>query len=235
MKMKYFCPRCRASCSVELYRCPACGDWNRYVPDVRLSSRRSDSLQVVTARELSARRVTKAALWSVGEVPLKPSLMVTAHGRPGSGKTTWLLRVSSDLLRMGHTVLIVSAEEGLGDTVSERLRRMEVRDEALLLVGNVPYVDVEDVAKDREVTAVMLDSWNDSSWTAPDLDKARSLFMLFTVLQATKSGEAAGSNAILHISDVVINVRDQVAHIEKSRWEGATSTPIFEDIELEAV
>jgi len=227
---RYFCRKCRASCEHELVVCPACGEWDRFIPDVALGRFRSDHVTVMTAKQLAVRRPKRFSVWSLGDVSLRPPLTVAAYGEPGGGKSTWLARIAGELVRHDQKVLLVSAEEGFAETMSARLRRLEVRDEEILVVGNVGYADVVGVAEERGVTVVMLDSWTASSWSAVDVDAIRADYMFMTTLQTTKDGHAAGPKSILHVADIVLHVNDGKATIEKSRWGGVMVTDILTEV-----
>lgn len=227
---RYFCRKCQASCDRELVVCPACGEWDRFIPDVTLARHRSDHVSVMTSRQLAVRRPKRFPVWSLGDVSLRPPLTVAAYGEPGGGKSTWLARIAGELLRHEQKVLLVSAEEGFAETMSERLRRLEVRDDNVLVVGNVGYADVVGVAEERGVTVVLLDSWTASSWSAVDVDAIRADYIFMTTLQTTKDGHAAGPKSILHVADIVLHVDALKAKIEKSRWGGVMVTDILTEV-----
>lgn len=229
MAQRYFCSRCRASCETRLAVCPSCGQWDNYVPDVLMAPRTGPGeATIVSARYLASRRPQTQEVWSLGKISLRPPLLVAAYGPPGAGKSTWLLKISSELIRAGQRVLYVSAEEGLGETVSDRLRRLEVRDDNLFLVGNVGYQLAKEAALSKECTCLVLDSWSAASWSAPDLDDARAVFLSFISLHVTKEGDAAGPNSILHVSDLVVHIDvGGKAKLEKSRWSGQVETEVF--------
>jgi len=228
--MRYFCKKCHACCENELYVCPACGNWDKFVPDVSLARFRSDHVSVITARQLSARRPRRSSVWSLGEVPFRPPFTVTAYGLPGGGKSTWLFRLAGELVHMDQRILIVTAEEGLGETVSERLRRLEVREDEIFLAGNINYPDTLHLAKENDITTVMLDSWNASVWSAVDVDAIRDDYVFITTLQTTKEGTAAGPQALLHLADLVLHIQDMKVTVEKSRWGSSMVTPVLGEV-----
>ncbi|MGH7209788.1 MAG: hypothetical protein ACREIL_10445 [Nitrospiraceae bacterium] len=156
---------------------------------------------------------------------------MAAWGPPGHGKSTWALKVAADLVRIGKTVLYVSAEEGLAESVSERLRRLEIRDEAMLVAGPMNWPTTEAVAREHDCSVIMLDSWSASGWVVPDLDQLRDRFFAVVTLHATKSDEAAGPAAILHVADVVVEVRDGKAKLSKSRWGSVLETEVIHHVE----
>ncbi len=226
--MRYFCGKCRSSCDERLVVCPSCGEWENYVPDVLLSDRKAAPVTVLSARHLAARRAKLSEVWSLGNIPVRPPMLVAAWGPPGGGKSTWSAKLASELAGVGQRVFIVNSEEGLGDTMSERLRRLEVRDEGILVAGNVSYPSAKQAAEEHDCGCLFLDSWSASTWSALDLDDARGSFFTVVVLHATKEGTAAGPNTILHVSDVVVNVEAGKAKLTKSRWSGALETEVLE-------
>lgn len=208
--------------------CPSCGEWENYIPDVLMANRKASPVTVLSARQLAARRAKLAEVWSLGQVPIRPPMLIAAWGQPGGGKSTWLVKLAADLVVGGQRVFIVNSEEGLGETMSERLRRLEVRDEGILVTGNVSYPSAKEAAEEHDCGCLFLDSWSASTWSALDLDDARGSFFTIVVLHATKEGAAAGPNSILHVSDVVVNVEAGKAKLTKSRWSGALETEVLE-------
>ncbi len=193
-----------------------------------MANRNASPVTVLSARQLAARRAKLAEVWSLGQVPVRPPMLVATWGSPGGGKSTWLVKLAADLVVGGQRVFIVNSEEGLGETMSERLRRLEVRDEGILVAGNVSYPSAKQAAEENDCGCLFLDSWSASSWSALDLDDARGSFFTVVVLHATKEGAAAGPNTILHVSDIVVNVAAGKASLTKSRWSGALETEVLE-------
>lgn len=226
--MKYFCGKCRSSCDERLVVCPSCGEWENYIPDVHMADQEAYPVEVLSARQLAARRAKLSTVWSLGQVPVRPPMLIAAWGQPGGGKSTWLAKLAAELVEVGQRVFIVNCEEGLGDTMSERLRRLEVRDEGILVAGNVSYPSAKQAAEEHDCGSLFLDSWSASSWSALSLDDAKASFFTVVVLHATKDGAAAGPNSILHVADVVVNVEAGKARLTKSRWSGAKETEVFQ-------
>jgi len=226
--MRYFCGKCRSSCDERLVVCPSCGEWENYIPDVVMANQKASPVTFVSARNLAARRAKLSEVWSLGEIPIRPPMLVAAWGQPGGGKSTWSVKLAADLVSVGQRVFIVNSEEGLGDTMSERLRRLEIRDEGILVAGNVTYQSAKQAAEENDCGCLFLDSWSASCWSALDLDDARGSFFTVVVLHATKEGAAAGPNSILHVADVVVNVDGGKAKLAKSRWSGMKETEVLE-------
>jgi len=226
---RYFCGRCRATCDERLSVCPACGEWSNYVVDVALAAREPSPALVQTARQLAAHMPRTSEVWSLGRIALRPPLLIAAWGEPGGGKSSWALKVSSEMAQQGHRVLIVNSEEGLGDTMSARLRRLEIHEESILVTGNINFPSARSIAEEHDCSVIVLDSWSVSSWTAIDVDHARADFVTVVVLHATKGGEAAGPAAIPHAADIVLEVHDGKAKLTKSRWSGLIETEVFSE------
>jgi predicted ATP-dependent serine protease len=145
--------------------------------------------------------------------------LVALYGPPGGGKSTFLFKF---LDGVEGEVLYLSLEEGLSDTVVDRLRRLEVC-RGDFRIGYARTVDeIADLVNKHRPNAIGLDSLSITTLTVDDLMRLSSCVgvpVLFS-LHTTKDGLPAGSMTTLHAADVVLRVGGMRWAVEKSRFTG---------------
>lgn len=161
----------------------------------------------------------------LGRLPLDPCI-VAIHGDPGSGKSTLLLRLADALAQRVGPVVYNSLEEGIGPSLVERLRRLEVRAPRLHLgcLAELPVV-VERV-RDLGAKWVIFDSLSLTTLTAEDLARLvreEGVSIAFS-LHATKGGLARGALDLLHVADVVVRLSVGAWERTKSRYSIAPAS-----------
>jgi predicted ATP-dependent serine protease len=112
------------------------------------------------------------------------------------------------------SALILPFEEGLvSPVVGERLRRLEIRDADLFFELPGTLAELLAIIQARDPYTIVFDSIQACSLTPDDLlNIARSRAgVVLALMQVTKEGTAAGSNAYLHLADVNVE-------IESMRW-----------------
>jgi len=174
---------------------------------------------VVSARDLMRRRSTFITSSSYPTLKLGGQALVAVYGEPGSGKSTFLCKF---LDGVSGNVLLLSVEEGVGDTLLGRLSRLEIH-RADFFVGYARTIDeLEAVVSKSLPQAVAVDSLSASTLQVGDLKRLAeqySIPVLFS-LHVTKDGAAAGPMTALHESDVVVRVDALRWVVEKSRFSG---------------
>lgn len=218
--MTYFCTRCAATAEQQLAFCVACGSFEHYMAQVlvRTAESRVRGMTVATARDLAATEDRTHDVMFVGPVPVDETTRVAVWGPPGSGKSTLMLTMA-DALSRGRAVLYASAEEGLGHTVRDKLRRLEIRTTSLYICGPTLVGDVLTFHKATPVGWFFLDSYSHARWNLADLSALErvGVSVVFS-LHATKTDDAAGPMALTHGADVVIAVRGGKWETEKNRF-----------------
>jgi len=133
-------------------------------------------------------------------------------------KSTWTLRYLSGLA--GVRVLL-SVEEGLGPSVSDRLSRLGIHDDSLVIVGRATVDQLVSICRTAKARTLAIDSVQRSLFSASDLRHlivALDLNVLVAVSQVNSHGEAAGRREFVHESDVVLELDAGVWSATKSRF-----------------
>ena len=182
----------------------------------------TSALRTATARELVKREWTPVTSRAYG-LRVQAGALLGVYGPTGAGKSTWLLRYLDGL---DGPVVLLSAEEGHGPAVGERLSRLGVRRPDFTVVAGGSLDDLAAVVRERRAVALGVDSVQTTPMQAPDLRAllgALPLRVLAFVSQVTKDGAPAGSNRLLHEADVLVEVGGGVWRVGKSRYEGTGS------------
>jgi predicted ATP-dependent serine protease len=113
--------------------------------------------------------------------------------------------------------------------VAGRLSRLGVKRADFHVVGQGAVDELVGLCRSAGARAAVIDSVNVSTLQPPDLRQfleSAGLAALLFVLQVTKDGRAAGSNAFLHEADVVARVAAGEVEVSKSRYQ---ATPVSFD------
>jgi len=155
---------------------------------------------------------------ALGKLPRVFSALV--YGRPGGGKTTFLLKLADILAKPANPVLFVSAEEGLGFSLSSKLDWLEIANPNLIISS---ALDASEVLEDLELQnfrALFIDSLTvlpDLIPFLPRLQETKKLALVFS-LHITKGGDYAGSTKLAHACDLIVWVDKLRFKVEKSRY-----------------
>jgi len=186
---------------------------------VRPRAQMRGELQQASAKDLVKRSWTMVDSKAYPEFVVGRGGLVALYGAPGHGKSTaatkWLNGVDGP-------VVYFSAEENLGPTVSSRLSRLGVNRDDFHVVGQGSIDDLVALCREAKARAVVVDSIGYTTLQPSDLRRfveSSGVRVLLFVLQVTKDGRAAGSNAFLHDADVVVRVEDKQLLVEKSRYQ----------------
>ncbi len=166
------------------------------------------------------------ALFSTIEQEAYPQLtlgigaMVIVSGGPGQGKSSWACRLV-DAVR--GPALLVYAEEGLSPSLSARLLRCNVKRQDFHIVTRASVDAAVAFARKVGAVAAIVDSVQEAAWSAHELrhvvEVCKELRLLVAVLQVTKAGAPAGSNALVHECDVHVGVDAMKWVVKKSRYQ----------------
>ncbi len=143
-----------------------------------------------------------------------PALALLVGGA-GAGKSTLALQVAAQL----SPVLLVSAEEAPGPALARRLVLAGMGKRGDVLVVRNPAVE-ELAAYARQGGALVVDSVTATKLQPGDLRallSAGAELVLGTV-QVTKAGQPAGTNALIHEADLVLEVQAGAWICTKTRF-----------------
>lgn len=125
----------------------------------------------------------------LGKLPRVFSALV--YGPPGGGKTTFLLKLADTLASsLDNSVLYVSAEEGLGYSLTSKLNWLEISNPDLVVSSALNASEVLEDLELRSFRALFIDSLTvlpDLIPFLPRLQETKKLALVFS-LHITKGG-----------------------------------------------
>lgn len=181
--------------------------------------------RVLTALELRGRKHVRRKAGAIlgpvlGElVPDAFFLVVT--GLPGLGKSTWVLRALDS--GVWKKPILVAGEEGLdGVGLADRCARLEVTKTRFSDAQNFP--EIADLVEREKPDALALDSVTALGLEPADALELRRHFPDMTVIavvQSTKDGGFAGSQAWAHDADVFVTLPELGKFAVTKSWFSA--------------
>lgn len=213
----YVCGKCTAQYEVaDLAFCNQCLEFNTILPQAT-RHRIWQGEEVVEASQVYKSPVTTNL--SPYDISVGSSGVVTFFGPPGSGKSTGATKVADQFT---GPVLYCSIEEGIGDSLRARLKRLEIHRRGLWFASHMTLGGIDAQIDAKQPGLVVIDSLSASSMTSEDiLGIAREKdVVVLAILQVTKAGLPAGENAILHDADVCVSFENLEWSITKSRFQG---------------
>lgn len=219
-ELRWSCYRCGTRFHDRVAWCPTCASENLVGPSaMRPHSAVELAPQVASARELAAAQWSLIVSARYPAIRLMRGALVLLYGPPGGGKSTMALGLVDGI---GQRSVVYLSEEGLAPSVGERLVRLGLRDERMRLVARASLDQLAGVMHEHRAPVLVVDSVNAATLTAADLRHLMVIartHVLVAVQQITKAGAPAGSNALVHEADVVIEVQDARWQIVKSRYQ----------------
>jgi len=133
------------------------------------------------------------------------------YGKPGSGKSTFALKVSRSYT---GRVLYVAVEEGFSESLKQRVLMYEVRGDVYISDAQEAReikMDIEEV----KPSLLVIDSISASHEAL--IDSSLDLAQIW-VCHSLKSGDYKGDSGLGHVVDLIIRVEDGIAIVEKNRF-----------------
>ncbi len=146
--------------------------------------------------------------------------------KPKMGKSNLSIQWAGYLARNHGTVLYVAKEEGIDDTLQDKLISMGAAHPDLYGVGSLP-----DNLSNYDF--VFLDSITKLGLTPSDLSQLESKYpntSFIAIFQVTKSGEFRGNNGFQHDVDVVIEIPEKGKAIQYGRFNQGGEMDVFDDM-----
>jgi len=240
MKTLFFCQNCGQQSAKWLGRCPACGEWNRFVEEeVRDAEGTSSaaelrfdgvpqSIEAITADEGERLKTGIAELDRVLGGGIVGGSAILVGGDPGIGKSTLLLQVLEKLAGRGLKVLYVSGEESARQ-IKLRGKRLGASSKELLVLVEVELENILKRIQEAQPAAVVIDSiqtvYSPVLSSAPGSvgqvrEASGRLILLakktgipvFLVGHVTKDGSIAGPKVLEHMVDTVLYFEGDSGH-----------------------
>ena len=217
----YRCLRCGAQYQRHFTFCSGCWGSGQLVPFPYRNRAHVDYQPgISTAREVMRMGFGSVDQHAYPDVQLGVRCFVVYSGPPGGGKSTHSTRLANGV---PGPALLVSAEEGISPTLAARLARCNVRRDDFHIIERPTVNQVVELASDKKVTSLVIDSVQECAWTAAELRHLLAILpglaVLIAVLQINKGGEPAGAMALQHEADVHIVVENMRWRLAKSRFQ----------------
>lgn len=158
----------------------------------------------------------------IGKASRNGSIML--YGMAGGGKTSFSINFAKRCAEMGQKVLIISKEEGINQTMQEKLRRFDAVNPNIFVTENIPTD-----TKDYDV--VIFDSVQSLGLEPADLEKHQKNLdaLRIYIFQVTKDGRFRGANEFEHLVDCVLRAENGTITSSgcKNRFGGNGSVKVF--------
>ncbi|MEA1917040.1 MAG: DNA repair protein RadA [Campylobacterota bacterium] len=232
-KALFECQHCGFTSPKWMGKCTNCGSWDSMV---ELSSEQQEVIKR-TASSPSSTSKAKSIVdieeeqverYSSNDVELDmvlgggivPGSLVLIGGSPGVGKSTLLLKIASNIAKMGRNSLYVTGEES-NSQVKLRASRLDASTKKLYLLSEIKLEQVLVELQEREYEALVIDSiqtmYSETITSAPGsvtqvrqitfelmrIAKERNI-VIFIIGHITKEGSIAGPRVLEHMVDVVL-------------------------------
>jgi len=240
-KTLFFCQSCGYESPKWLGRCPACGEWNRFVEERAI---RSDAahprysgpgkddgpvpIDRIEADDGERIRTGIAEMDRVLGGGIVPGSSVLVGGDPGIGKSTLMLQVVEALARRGKKGLYISGEESARQ-IKLRGSRVGASSENLLVYVEIALEKILREIRSAAPHVVVVDSiqtlYSADLASAPGSvgqvrESSEQLILLakktgipvFLIGHVTKDGSIAGPRVLEHMVDAVLYFQGESGH-----------------------
>lgn len=151
----------------------------------------------------------------------QPNFYMTIFGKAGQGKSNFAFQIAEYLANNHGKVLYVAREEGISNTTQAKVNLNNALSEWLDFTDMKELDDISKSISERKYRFVILDSVNTLKLEPLDIQVLKKNHIhlgVICVQQATKNGDARGSNEFSHDADVVIEVNEGQANTIKNRF-----------------
>jgi predicted ATP-dependent serine protease len=220
--LPWTCFRCGTQFHDRVAWCTTCAAEGLVGPSAcRPRSVTEQVAEAATARELAAASWTLVTSARYPTIRFLRGALCLLYGPPASGKSTLALGMLDGFDCRSVAYL---SEEGLAPAVGERLARLGIRDDRMLLLARASLDQlVEHIVRQR-ARAAAIDSISSATLSPSELRHVlvvAGLGVLICVQQVNKNGQPSGVNAYMHEADVAVEVIDGRWRVVKSRFQSA--------------
>jgi len=158
----------------------------------------------------------------IGNASKNGSIML--YGMAGGGKTSFSINFAKKCAEMGQKVLIISKEEGINQTMQEKLKRFNAINDKIFVTENIP-------ASTKDYDVIIFDSVQSLGLEPSDLENHQHNLNALRVyiFQVTKDGRFRGANEFEHLVDCVLKAENGTITSKgcKNRFGGNGSVKVF--------
>jgi hypothetical protein len=151
----------------------------------------------------------------------QPNFYITIYGKAGQGKSNFSFQFAEFLANNHGKVLYVAREEGISTTTQGKVNLNNAVSPYLDFTDMRELDDISKSIQERKYRFIVLDSINTLKIEPADiqvLKKNHAHLGIICIQQATKTGEARGSNEFAHDADIVVEIQDGKAFTKKNRF-----------------
>ena len=232
-KTAFFCQNCGTESPKWVGKCPACGEWNTFVEEIKTSkenepawksksgtTRRAQPLPIgeIKAEEFERYSTKDGELDRVLGGGIVNGALVLIGGEPGIGKSTLLLQLALQV--EGKRILYVSGEES-PQQIKMRADRLSSRNDICFLLSETSLESIFEQLVKLEPDLLVIDSiqtlHSDRSESAPgSVSQVRECtgqlmqyakqnqVPIFLIGHINKEGSIAGPKVLEHMVDTVL-------------------------------
>ncbi len=156
----------------------------------------------------------------LGSPSLNFSMVI--HGLPGQGKSTFSLLFALYLAENFGKVIYITAEEGFSKTMQDKLKLNKASHPDLHIADLKSMDEIKAEVNPNMYNFIFIDSLNVLHIDIEDLHELHKRYQgaaMITVSQSTKDGKIRGSQEIVHVCDIAIDVTNGVARTTKNRFQ----------------
>lgn len=228
-KTVYMCANCGADSSKWIGRCPSCGEWNTYIEEIFVKTKKEavsftdtpSRPELISEITSSNKRRIITGLKEIDRIlggGLVPGSLILFGGEPGIGKSTLALQLAMKM--DGSKVLYVSGEES-GEQIRLRSDRLKDSNDSCYIYNETSLENILNQSEKIKPAILIIDSIQtintstieSSAGSISQVRESAVLLLKYAkqtgipvliIGHITKDGNLAGPKILEHIVDVVL-------------------------------
>ena len=232
-KILFECQHCGLSTPKWMGKCTNCGSWDSFIElnaHQQEVVKQTKSSASVSSKAISINNVIENEVYRYSSLDneldgvlgggVVPGSLTLIGGSPGVGKSTLLLKVSSNIASLGKNVLYVTGEESTSQ-IKLRANRLKSNEDKLYLLSEIRLEQILVELEHREYEFLIVDSiqtiYSENITSAPgSVTQVRQItfelmriakeknIAIFIIGHITKEGSIAGPRVLEHMVDTVL-------------------------------